>query len=109
MAWIIGCSHSGPVIFDRRTAKPYRQRKFAKCFRKVARAAGVPDTIWIMDAQAGVDRRICEGRAADRRYGPRNAYPACNQPPLFTQPACGDEPCRHAPSWGKHEPGKDGA
>ena len=38
-------SRIGPVILDERTGKPYRQREFARRFREVARAAGVPDTI----------------------------------------------------------------
>jgi hypothetical protein len=46
-------SRIGPVILDERTGKPYRQREFARRFREVARAAGVPDTIWNMDARAG--------------------------------------------------------
>jgi hypothetical protein len=46
-------SRIGPVILDERTGKPYRQREFARRFREVARAAGVPDEIWNMDARAG--------------------------------------------------------
>ena len=48
-----GTSRIGPVILDGRTGKPYRQREFARRFREVVRAAGVPDTIWNMDARAG--------------------------------------------------------
>jgi hypothetical protein len=48
-----GTSRIGPVILDDRTGKPYRQREFARRFREVARAAGVPDSIWNMDARAG--------------------------------------------------------
>ena len=40
-----GTSRIGPVILDGRTGKPYRQREFARRFREVVRAAGVPDTI----------------------------------------------------------------
>jgi hypothetical protein len=46
-------SRIGPVILDERTGKPYRQREFARRFREVARAAGVPDDVWSMDARAG--------------------------------------------------------
>jgi hypothetical protein len=46
-------SRIGPVILDERTGKPYRQREFARRFRNVARAAGVPDDVWSMDARAG--------------------------------------------------------
>lgn len=43
----------GYVIFDENTKKPYRQREFARRFRTIARAAGIPDEIWNMDARAG--------------------------------------------------------
>jgi hypothetical protein len=46
-------SHIGPVVLDERTGKPYRQREFARRFRQVARAVGVPDSIWKMDARTG--------------------------------------------------------
>jgi len=46
-------SRIGPVILDERTGKPYRQREFARRFREVARAAGIPDDVWNMDARAG--------------------------------------------------------
>jgi hypothetical protein len=46
-------SRIGPVVLDERTGKPYRQREFARRFRAVARAAGVPDDLWSMDARAG--------------------------------------------------------
>jgi hypothetical protein len=46
-------SRIGPVVLDERTGRPYRQREFARRFREVARAAGVPDNIWNMDARAG--------------------------------------------------------
>jgi hypothetical protein len=41
------------VILDERTGKRYRQREFARHLRGVARAAGVPETIWNMDVRAG--------------------------------------------------------
>ena len=46
-------SRIGPVILDENTGRPYRQREFARRFREIARAAGVPDGIWNMDARAG--------------------------------------------------------
>jgi len=46
-------SRIGVVIVDERTRKPYRQREFARRFREIARAAGIPDEIWNMDARAG--------------------------------------------------------
>lgn len=44
---------SGPVIVDESNARPYRQRRFARRFREIAREAGIPDDIWNMDARAG--------------------------------------------------------
>jgi hypothetical protein len=46
-------SRIGPVILDERTGNAYRQREFARRFRTIARAAGVPDHIFNMDARAG--------------------------------------------------------
>jgi hypothetical protein len=46
-------SRIGPVVLDDRTGRPFRQREFARRFRTVARAAGVPDTVWNMDSRAG--------------------------------------------------------
>jgi len=46
-------SRIGPVVLDEHTGRPYRQREFARRFREIARAAGVPDDIWNMDARAG--------------------------------------------------------
>ena len=46
-------SRIGPVVLDHRTGRPFLQREFARRFRVVARAAGVPDDVWNMDARAG--------------------------------------------------------
>ncbi len=43
----------GIVVRDEDTGNGWRQRKFAAVFREIARAAGVPDEIWNMDARAG--------------------------------------------------------
>lgn len=43
----------GPVIISEVTGDPYRNTKFAETFRKVAKAAGIPQTVWSMDARAG--------------------------------------------------------
>jgi hypothetical protein len=60
-------SRIGPVILDERSGKPYRQREFARRFREVARAAGVPDEVWSMDARAGAvtDARRAGATRAD--------------------------------------------
>lgn len=43
---------------------PVRYRTFSKDFRKVARAAGIPDTVWSMDARAGGATEAEEAGAA---------------------------------------------
>jgi hypothetical protein len=103
-------SRIGPVILDERTGKPYRQREFARRFREVAGAAGVPDTIWNMDARAGAvtdayDKGAREVDAMDlgthtqlatnRRYS-RNRMAATSRVAVLRFGA-------------KNEPGKEGA
>jgi hypothetical protein len=44
---------TGPVVVDEHTGRPYIQREFARRFRLIARQAGIPDTVWNMDARAG--------------------------------------------------------
>jgi hypothetical protein len=85
-------------------------RKFAKRFREVARAAGVPDSIWNMDARAGAvtdayDKGAREVDAMDlgthtqlatnRRYS-RNRLAATSRVAVLR-------------FGGKNEPGKEGA
>lgn len=43
----------GPVVICETTGLPWRYRHYVSTFRKVARAAGVPDDIWSMDMRAG--------------------------------------------------------
>jgi hypothetical protein len=43
----------GAVIKCDTTGKPWRSRYYARCFREIATAAGVPDDIWSMDMRAG--------------------------------------------------------
>lgn len=43
----------GPVVIDEATGVPYTPRSFVRRFRKIATAAGVPATVWNMDARAG--------------------------------------------------------
>jgi hypothetical protein len=103
-------SRIGPVILDERTGKPYRQREFARRFREIARAAGVPDSIWNMDARAGAvtdayDKGAREVDAMDlgthtqlatnRRYS-RNRMAATSRVAVLRFGA-------------KNEPGKEGA
>lgn len=91
-------SRIGPVILDERLGKPYRQCEFARRFREVARAAGVPDDILEHGcARRRGDRGLRQGRQAGRRDGPRNPYPTHDEPPLFTQSDRRDEPHLRAP------------
>ncbi|GJE29125.1 integrase [Methylobacterium organophilum] len=43
----------GPLIVDEKAARPYAGDAFSREWRIVARAAGIPDHIWNMDARAG--------------------------------------------------------
>jgi hypothetical protein len=46
-------SRVGPLIIDENTGRPYAEHAYAREWRVVARAAGVPDQVWNMDARAG--------------------------------------------------------
>ncbi|NNM71409.1 integrase [Enterovirga aerilata] len=43
----------GPVIMDEKAGRPYADDAYSREWRAVARAAGVPDHVWNMDARAG--------------------------------------------------------
>jgi len=43
----------GPVIIDSRTGAPFKEGLYARRWRVIARAAGVPDNIWNRDSRAG--------------------------------------------------------
>jgi hypothetical protein len=43
----------GPVIKDKRTGQPFKERRFQKNWRAVARAAGIPDSVMNRDSRAG--------------------------------------------------------
>jgi hypothetical protein len=43
----------GPMIVSEQTDEPYKHRTFTQTWRKVADKAGVPKTVWNMDARAG--------------------------------------------------------
>lgn len=53
----------GPVI--KRNGKPFEKEAYRNAFRRYARAAGVPDDVWMMDTRAGA---VNDGliRGADR-------------------------------------------
>ena len=43
----------GPLIVDETAGRPYAGYAFAREWRTIARAAGIPDHVWNMDARAG--------------------------------------------------------
>lgn len=43
----------GPVIIDENSGLPYAAHGYAREWRAVARKAGIPDSVWNMDARAG--------------------------------------------------------
>jgi hypothetical protein len=43
----------GPLIVSETTCLPYRENYYAQDWREIAKAAGVPDGVWSMDARAG--------------------------------------------------------
>jgi hypothetical protein len=43
----------GPVIVDEAAGRPYAEHAYAREWRIIARAAGIPDHVWNMDARAG--------------------------------------------------------
>jgi hypothetical protein len=43
----------GPIMLCGSTGKPYRANNYQKEWRALARAAGLPDTVWNRDSRAG--------------------------------------------------------
>lgn len=43
----------GPIVIDEGSGLPYRYRHFARVWRKIATAAGIPANVWNRDARAG--------------------------------------------------------
>lgn len=43
----------GPVVIDEDHGRPYWENRYARKFRKVATAAGLPANVWSMDGRAG--------------------------------------------------------
>lgn len=43
----------GPLIIDETAGRPYAEHAYAREWRAVARKAGIPDSVWNMDARAG--------------------------------------------------------
>jgi integrase len=53
----------GPLIVGERTGVPYKHRKFTEAWRRVANAAGVPRSIWNMDARSGAISELYDAGA----------------------------------------------
>ncbi|MGA0562835.1 integrase [Ancylobacter sp. VNQ12] len=43
----------GPLVIDENAGRPYAKDAYAREWRVIARAAGIPDEVWNMDARAG--------------------------------------------------------
>ena len=43
----------GPVIIDETAGRPYAEHAYAREWRTIAKAVGIPDRVWNMDARAG--------------------------------------------------------
>lgn len=50
---ISSTSRVGPLIIDETAGRPYAEHAYSREWRFVARAAGIPDQVWNMDARAG--------------------------------------------------------
>ena len=53
LARISASARVGPLIIDEKAGRPYAEHAYSREWRDVARAAGVPDHVWNMDARAG--------------------------------------------------------
>jgi hypothetical protein len=53
---------TGPIVKDENSV-PMKDRPYAKHFRRIARAAGIPDDVWNMDARAGAATEAKEAAA----------------------------------------------
>jgi hypothetical protein len=54
----------GPMIVSERTGVPYKHRKFTETWRRVAEVAGVPHSIWNMDARSGAISELYDAGAS---------------------------------------------
>jgi hypothetical protein len=53
LAHVPAANRVGPLIIDETAGRPYAGDAYQREWRRVARAAGVPDCVWNMDARAG--------------------------------------------------------
>ena len=56
----------GPLVVNENTGQPYLALVFSRNWRKIARAAGIPDTVWNRDSRAGA---LTEGDEAGVSLG----------------------------------------
>jgi len=54
----------GPVVICETTNRPYTSQKYALAWRKLADAAGLPKTLWNMDARSGAATEASDAGAA---------------------------------------------
>ena len=55
----------GPMILSEHTQEPYKHRTFTQTWRRVADKAGLPHTVWNMDARAGAISEAYEAGAGE--------------------------------------------
>jgi hypothetical protein len=53
----------GPLVINEKTGMPYTANHYRLAFREIARAAGIPDNVWCMDARAGAITEAYEANA----------------------------------------------
>jgi integrase len=54
----------GPMIVSERTGVPYKHQKFSDTWRRVADAAGIPSSVWNMDARSGAISELYDAGAS---------------------------------------------
>jgi hypothetical protein len=54
----------GPMVVSERTGVPYKHRKFAETWRRVANVAGIPRGVWNMDARSGAISELYDAGAS---------------------------------------------
>ena len=59
----------GPIVINERTGRPYTPEQCRYNFRLIARKAGIPDTLWNMDARAGAVTEAYEAGATTEGGG----------------------------------------
>lgn len=53
LASVPAAQRIGPLIMDETAGRPFAEHAYAREWRLIARAAGIPDVVWNMDARAG--------------------------------------------------------